>query len=112
MIRKFFEARKLRPYKTCAMVLDMRGREIRCCKRTEPAEGVEFLMGEVVTIRSDQYNAWASTHDCIQVDNADLPKAVRPGDDISFEDGKLNAVVLETELDSVKIQFKNGGTLM
>ena len=103
MIRKFFDARKLRPYKTCAMVLDMRGREIRCCKRTEPEEGVYFEMGETVRIRSDEFAAGASTHDCIQVDNVDLSKAVRPGDDIEFEDGKLNAVVLETELDSVKI---------
>ena len=103
MIRKFFEARKLRPYKTCAMVLDMRGREIRCCKRTEPEEGIYFEMGETAFIRSDEVVAGASTHECIQVDNANLPKAVRPGDDISFEDGKLRAVVLETELDSVKI---------
>ena len=45
------------------------------------------------------------------MDHADLPKAVRPGDDIGFCDGALNAVVLETELDFVKIQFKNAGTL-
>ena len=45
MIRKFFEARKLRPYKTCAMVLDLRGREIRGCPRTSPAEGVYYEMG-------------------------------------------------------------------
>ena len=111
MIRRFFEARKLRPYKTCALVLDMRGREIRCCKTTEPAEGVPFEMGETTMIRSDGFHAGASTHACIQVDNENLPKAVRPGDDISFEDGKLRAVVLETELDSVKIQFKETGVL-
>lgn len=53
MIRKFFEARRLRPYKTCAMVLDVRGRSIRGCLRTEPAEGVYFEMGETTRIRSD-----------------------------------------------------------
>ena len=111
MIRRFFEARKLRPYKTCALVLDMRGREIRTCKTTEPAEGVSFEMGETTMIRSDSFHGGASTHACIQVDNENLPKAVRPGDDISFEDGKLRAVVLETELDSVKIQFKETGIL-
>ena len=111
MIRKFFEARKLRPYKTCAMVLDMRGREIRTCKRTEPVEGVYCEMGETTMVRADQFHSGASSHDCIQVDNENVPKAVRPGDDISFEDGNLRAVVLETELDSVKIQFKESGTL-
>ena len=53
MIRKFFEARRLRPYKTCAMVLDVRGRSIRGCLRTEPDEGIYFEMGETTRIRSD-----------------------------------------------------------
>ena len=109
MIRKFFEARKLRPYKTCAMVLDVRGREIRCCPRTEPAEGIHFDMGLTAKIRSDGFISGASDVDVIQVDNANLPKAVRPGDNISFEEGKLNAVVLETDVDEVKIQFRNAG---
>jgi len=112
MIRKFFEARRLRPYKTCAMVLDVSGRSIRGCPRTEPAEGVYFEMGETTFIRSDEFHSGASTHDCIQVDHADLPKAVRPGDDISFMEGNLKGVVLETELDCVKVQFKNAGTLL
>lgn len=109
MIRKFFEARKLRPYKTCSMVLDLRGREIRCCPRTEPEEGVYFEMGETTRVRSDGYLSGATTHDCIQVDNANMPKAVRPGDLISFEDGAMVAVVLETEVDNVLIQFKQAG---
>jgi len=97
MIRKFFEARKLRPFKTCAMVLDLRGREIRTCQRTEPEEGVNFEMGETALIRSDDNLSGASSKECIQIDNSSLPRAVRPGDDISFENGTLNAVVLETE---------------
>lgn len=68
-------------------------------------------MGETTFIRSDGFHSGASTHDCIQVDNENLPKAVRPGDDVAFEDGTLRAVVLETELDHVKIQFKEAGTL-
>ena len=55
MIRKFFEAKRLRPYKTCAMVLDVRGREIRSCARTEPAEGISYMMGETAKIRSDGF---------------------------------------------------------
>jgi pyruvate kinase len=103
MIRKFFEARKLRPYKLCAMVLDLRGRSIRSCPRTEPAEGIYFEMGETTRIRSDEFNSGNSKHDCIQVDNSNLPKAVRPGDNVGFNDNKLTAVVLECEADNVKI---------
>ncbi len=93
------------------MTLDLRGREIRCCARTEPAEGVYFEMGETTRIRSDEFHSGASNHDCIQVDSSSLPRAVRPGDNISFEEGNLNAVVLETEQDSVKIQFRDAGLL-
>ena len=111
MIRKFFEARKLRPYKTCAMVLDLRGRAIRCCPTTEPVEGVKFEMGETTRIRSDEFLTGASSHACIQVDNSSLPRAVRPGDNIGFDDNKLSAVVLECEADNVKIQFREEGWL-
>lgn len=40
-----------------------------------------------------------------------MPRAVRPGDNIDFEDGTLNAVVLETDQESVKIQFRNAGKI-
>ena len=37
--------------------------------------------------------------------------AVRPGDLVSFEDGTLQAVVLEVAEDEIKVQFKEAGTL-
>ena len=37
--------------------------------------------------------------------------AVRPGDLISFEDGKLHAVVLEVAEDEIKCQFKEAGVV-
>lgn len=111
MIAKFFEARKLRPFKTVALSLDLHGREIRACPRTEPAEGVQFEMASTARVRSDGYQSGASNVEVIQVDNEDLPKAVRPGDNISFEGGALQAVVLATEMDSIKVQFKEAGCL-
>ena len=103
MIAKFFEARKLRPFKTVALSLDLHGREIRACPRTEPADGVYYEMGMTARVRSDGFLTGSSTGEVIQVDNESLPKAVRPGDNISFEGGNLNAVVLTTEMDEVKV---------
>jgi len=40
-----------------------------------------------------------------------MMKAVRPGDLVSFEDGKLQAVVLEVAEDEIKVQFKEAGTI-
>ena len=111
MIAKFFEARKLRPFKTVALSLDLHGREIRACPRTEPAEGIYYEMGMTARVRSDGFLSGSSTGEVIQVDNESLPKAVRPGDNISFEGGNLNAVVLSTEMDEIKVQFKEAGHL-
>lgn len=97
MIRKYFEAKRLRPYKTCALVLDVRGREIRCARKCEPEEGVQYEMGETAMLRSDAFESGANKHGLIQIDNSNVPKAVRPGDDITFANGSLQAVVLETE---------------
>ena len=65
MIRRYFEAKKLRPYKTCALMLDLRGREIRQCKTTDPPEGIRFEMGETAKVREDRFVTGASTHDTI-----------------------------------------------
>ena len=45
------------------------------------------------------------------IDNVMVFRAVRPGDDISFCDGKMNAVVLEVEQEFFKVQFKHAGLL-
>ena len=37
--------------------------------------------------------------------------AVRPGDLVSFEDGTIQAVVLEVAEDEIKVQFKEPGTI-
>ena len=111
MIAKFFEARKLRPFKTVALSLDLHGREIRACPRTVPKEGIYYEMGTTAKVRADGFLTGNSTQEVIQVDNESLPKAVRPGDNISFEGGQLNAVVLTTEMDEIKVQFKEAGHL-
>lgn len=65
MIRNFNQARKLRPFKTCATMLDLRGREIRLCPRTEPAEGVHFEMGETAHIKSNAFRGGFTTKEVI-----------------------------------------------
>ena len=68
-------------------------------------------MGETVKIREDRCVTGQSTKDIIQVDSQHMMAAVRPGDLISFEDGKLHAVVLEVAEDEIKVQFKEAGVV-
>ena len=67
-------------------------------------------MGLTVRVRSDGFHTEASNRDVIYVDNPNLPKAVRPGDNIYFEQGKVSGVVLEVDQDNIKVQFKQAGT--
>ena len=92
-------------------MLDLRGREIRQCKTTEPKEGIYYEMGEIARVREDRFVTGASTKEIIQVDSPQMMKAVRPGDLVSFEDGKLQAVILEVAEDEIKVQFKEAGLL-
>lgn len=52
MLRTFFEAKRLRPYKTCALMLDIVGREVRVNATNENLP-VEFAHGDEVLIRAD-----------------------------------------------------------
>ena len=68
LISLFAEAKRLRPHKTCAIMLDIKGREIRCSpwksKLVQTAEGqtiekVDFMTFEaddVVSLRLDDFS--------------------------------------------------------
>ena len=68
-------------------------------------------MGETARVREDRYVTGATTKEIIQVDGRQMMKAVRPGDLVSFEDGKLQAVIVEVAEDEIKVQFKESGTV-
>lgn len=77
-------------------MIDLKGRNIRTSVHSEPAEGIQFDMGTTVNLMC---KGGKSDGECLQLDNDDLPKAVRPGDVIAFNDGELGAVVLEVSED-------------
>lgn len=52
LLKRYFEAKRLRPYKTCATMMDLRGRTIRTGHFAKP-EGVVFELNEIVEFRTD-----------------------------------------------------------
>jgi len=67
LIKKFKEAKRLRPYKTCALMLDIRGRKISLGKCKNP-DGIMFKAGEIFEMRCDDISI-PSTNKVLQVDN-------------------------------------------
>ena len=84
-------------------MLDVVGRNIKTSKESDPEEGIHFELGSTTFLTHNGFLTNKSTEDAIQVDSPDLPKAVRPGDLVSFNDGGFGAVVIEVSEDSVKV---------
>ena len=87
MIRRYFEAKRLRPQKNCASMLDLRGREIRVGKMAS-SKGLHVELGHISRVTNLGYAAnLKCTEDYIQIDNPDLCKVLRGGDKVNFADG-------------------------
>lgn len=110
MIRNYYQARKLRPFKTCSLMLDLKGRQVRTAMACEPPTGIEVDMGDEVTVMCNANGQ--STAECIYVDLDDLMNSLRPGDKVSFNDGELDAVVIEVTEEMMKVQFKDAGCVL
>ncbi len=76
MIKRFFEAKRLRPYKTCALMLDVRGRDIRT-SNVKDDKPLDFELGDTCKIRVDDFTV-ASTSNILQINCPELPKMMRP----------------------------------
>lgn len=83
-MKKYVEAKRLRPYKTCALMMDLRGRSVRTSKFTSPA-GASYCVGDKVEIRTDGFEI-DSTKEEIQINYFDLPPIMREGDLIILGD--------------------------
>ena len=110
LLSLYAEAKRLRPHKTCALMIDIRGREIRVSHYKEETQFLEFAIDDVITLKTGAEEIGvASDAECLRVDCGNLPKVLRPTDVLYFDDGRLNAEVIDVDEDSVKIRFKCPG---
>ena len=85
----------MRPHKTCALLMEVRGREIRTTQVNDEG-GVVLRSGQELTIGCD--NAIIpSDNKRIQCNYRDLPKLVKPNDIIYIDDGKIVCLVTDCE---------------
>jgi len=108
LMRKFHEARRLRPHKTCSLMLDTRGRQIR----TSNAENGEiYLRGGQQIFISGNNPFEVSTSEVINCNFKDLPKAVKPKDTIFIDDGKIVCMVVNCTENGIECEVKGAGVL-
>ena len=110
MIRRYFEAKRLRPQKNCATMLDLRGREIRVGK--VPNGGVSIEVGHIARVTNQGFATFQpSSEDQIIINNGELCKVLRGGDKVNFADGKIEAQVLEVQNQDIKVKFLDAGII-
>lgn len=108
-MRKFLEAKRLRPHKLCGLMLEVRGREIRTSE-VENKEGILLKPGQQMVIDCVSPNNM-STNKEIFCNYQDLPRAVRPNDIIYIDDGKIICLVTDITTKGINIEIKGGGYL-
>jgi len=106
------EAKRLRPHKCCALLVDIRGREIRISNFKQEQQFLEFAVEDVCVIKCDEEGFGSiSDNEAIRVDCPYLPKVLRPTDIVYMNGGKLRAEVIDVTEMTVKIRFKEAGLL-
>ena len=104
LFRKFIEAKKLRPHKTCALMMQLRGREIRTSEveaTEDPRTGqsvdyIDLKAGQKLYLNCDNAQT-LSNHQHIYCNWTEFPKQIRPNDLIYIDDGKLIFLVLDND---------------
>jgi pyruvate kinase len=108
LIHKFKEAKRLRPHKTCALMLETRGREIRISNFESGSQRIRS--GSNVALVIDEYQK-ASTDTQLRINNNVIQRFLKPNDVIYIDDGKVVGIVIEVSAKEVKMEIKIGGTI-
>jgi len=102
------EALKQRPDKTCAIMLDTKGPEIRTGVLKD-AKPVSFVAGQELEIVTDYNIEGDNTR--IACSYKELPETVNVGSTIYIADGSLTCTVTDILENSVKVRVENDATL-
>ena len=104
LLRRFAEAKKLRPYKTCALMMDLRGRALRTSAFQRP---VTLCGGDLVEIRTEGLEVMSSREE-IQINQRDLPSVMREGDQLIIG-SDVKCSVTEVARTSFTVEVQAGG---
>mgnify|MGYP000863609503 CR=1 FL=1 len=107
-MKSFLDAKRLRPDKMCALMLDLNGRQIHMTA-TEGGQDLDFKKGDMVEVRLDDCRR-LSHQKVLYLDYIRLTQMIAVNERITF-DGGVVAVVREIILDEVRIEIQNDGCI-
>ena len=92
LIAKFKQAKRLRPHKNCALMLELRGREIRISHFNDGKQEVRVRSGATVKMTGNDPSA-PSEANHLRINCDFIQNHLKPNDVIYFDDGKAVGIV-------------------
>ena len=92
LINRYKEAKRLRPHKTCALMLETRGREVRISPFENASQRIRS--GSTVSLLIDDF-AQLSNDTQLRISSNVIQRFLKPNDVIYFDDGKVVGIVIE-----------------
>ena len=111
LIQRFKQAKRLRPHKTCALMLEVRGREIRVSTFNETTARIRS--GSTVTLLGGEFHAQSDPEN-FRINCETVQRFLKPNDVVYFDDGKVVGIISEidnAENLQVKMEIKIGGIM-
>lgn len=106
----------MRPHKACALLIEVRGREIRTSTVDEKvftsgAPGIRLIPNAKVFLAVDTPEMPSDGTRINIVNCRDMPRLVKPNDLLYLDDGKIILLVNECDINGVRCEVKTGGFL-
>ena len=110
LINRFKQAKRLRPHKTCALMVECRGREVRISQLAEGVETIRIRSGSVVEMYGEDFDL-PSDAQTFRINCNTIQRYLKPNDVIYFDDGKVVGIVIEILEKGCKMEIKVGGSI-
>ena len=108
LIRRFKQAKRLRPHRTVGFMVELRGREIRLSHSKE--ELIKVRSGTTVSLYTNEYHL-NSDMNTFRVSSETVNRYLKPNDVVYFDDGKVVGIVVDVNSNGCKMEIKLGGSI-
>lgn len=110
LISNYRQARRLRPHKNCAFLLELKGREIRISHSADKSKTIRVRTGSTVAMFGGEFKT-ASDPTNLRVNNESFQRYMKPNEVVYIDDGKAIGIVIQINENGVLLEIKQGGTI-
>ena len=107
-IKKFAQAKRLRPHKTCALMIEFRGQEVRISELKEGPLTVK--VGDQINIVENEQQIKSDVQN-LRISTNKLVATLKPNDLVYLDDGNVIGIVAGMIDTGAILEIKVGGTI-